>query len=353
MVPIPLRFLILEDRLSDAELILSELRRTGFDPDWVRVETEQDYLTYLDSAPDIILADYHLPQFNASRALELLQERELDIPFIVVTGVLGDEVAVELMKRGAADYLLKDRLGRLGQGVMRALEQKKLRDEYGARAKELSALYSVATVVNQSLDLDFLLRSVMYKVLEIFHFDAARIYLLDADRKELRLLAHQGFPKDATPAQGYQPGVGVIGKVFETGEPLFFEDIQNDPEFHMLAHKKIALRAGFRGGFFIPIRVKDKTVGVMNFVRKEHYRFSSGDARLIHSIADHIGIAVQNASLFEKTKNQAAELQRSNMVKDQFLSVMSHELRTPLSVIMGHAGMATEGILGDVTQRQK
>jgi CheY-like chemotaxis protein len=69
-VSIPLRILILEDRSSDTELILNELRRAGYDPDWVRVETEQDYLTYLDSAPDIILTDYRLPQFDAPRALE-------------------------------------------------------------------------------------------------------------------------------------------------------------------------------------------------------------------------------------------------------------------------------------------
>ena len=105
----PLRVLILEDRPSDTELMLHELRQAGFDPEWVRVETEQDYLTQLDQAPETILADYHLPQFDAQRALQILQERELDIPFIVVTGVLGDELAVELMKQGTrADLFVLD-----------------------------------------------------------------------------------------------------------------------------------------------------------------------------------------------------------------------------------------------------
>jgi len=182
-VSTPLRVLILEDRSSDAELMLHELRQTGFEPEWQRVETEPDYLTHLDPDLDIILADYRLPQFDAARALELLQSRELVIPFIVVTGVLGDEVAVELMKLGATDYLLKDRLGRLGPGVLRALEQKKLRDERRARVRELSALYSVATVVNQSLDLDFILRSVIQKIKEICDFDAASVHLNDDVRK--------------------------------------------------------------------------------------------------------------------------------------------------------------------------
>ncbi len=126
---IPLRVLILEDKLSDAELSVIELRKSGFAPDWQRVETESDYVNHLDSALDLILADYSLPQFDGLRALQLLQQRGLDIPFILISGTVGEDVAVEAMKQGAADYLLKDRLTRLGPAVKSALEQKRLRDE--------------------------------------------------------------------------------------------------------------------------------------------------------------------------------------------------------------------------------
>jgi PAS domain S-box-containing protein len=128
----PLRLLILEDRESDVELILHELRRAGFDPDWRRVQTEAEYLANLARSLDVILADYNLPGFDAARALELLQERDLDIPFIIVSGMISEEVAVECMKRGAADYLLKDRLTRLGQAVEQAIEQRRLRVAKGA-----------------------------------------------------------------------------------------------------------------------------------------------------------------------------------------------------------------------------
>jgi diguanylate cyclase (GGDEF)-like protein/PAS domain S-box-containing protein len=124
----PIRVLILEDRLADAELMVHELRRAGFDPDWQRVESEPDYLASLALTPDIILADYTLPNFDAPRALQQLQERGLDIPFIVVTGAIGDEAAADCVKRGATDYLLKDRLARLGPAVVQALEQARLRD---------------------------------------------------------------------------------------------------------------------------------------------------------------------------------------------------------------------------------
>src|SRR5258707_10647043 len=113
----PLGVLILEDREADAHLMVSALRSAGFDPAWERVETEPDYLTRLIPELNLILADYHLPQFDALRALRLLHERGLDIPFVVVTGALGDEAAVACMRQGASDYLLKDRLARLGDAV--------------------------------------------------------------------------------------------------------------------------------------------------------------------------------------------------------------------------------------------
>ena len=134
----PLHLLILEDREEDAELMLHELRRAGFDPQWQRVDTEADFLAHLDQELDVILADYSLPQFDAQRALEHLKKRGLDVPFIIVSGCIGEERAVECMKYGATDYLLKDRLTRLGQAVRKGLEEKLVREEQ-QRVKELLA----------------------------------------------------------------------------------------------------------------------------------------------------------------------------------------------------------------------
>jgi PAS domain S-box-containing protein len=126
---VSLKVLILEDRPVDAELVLYELKRSGYLCTSVKVDTREDYLKAIEDRPDIILADYSLPQFTALEALHLLQDRGLDIPFIVVTGTISEEAAVETMVQGAADYLLKDRLGRLSQAIQRALQQKALRDE--------------------------------------------------------------------------------------------------------------------------------------------------------------------------------------------------------------------------------
>jgi two-component system sensor histidine kinase UhpB len=125
----PLRIVVVEDRPADAELMVAELKRTGFDVQWVRVDTQDDFVRALEAHPDIVLADYSLPEFDAIRALSVLWEVDRSIPLIVVTGQLGDESAAECMKLGACDYVLKDRLARLGPAVEIALQQRRLDQE--------------------------------------------------------------------------------------------------------------------------------------------------------------------------------------------------------------------------------
>ena len=143
----PLRLLILEDRPEDADLALRQLRRAGFDPTWRRVEDEEGFKANLDPELDLIIADYHQPQFDALRALKLMQESGLDIPFVLVSGAVGEDMAVAAVRLGAVDYVLKDRLGRLGTAVENALEQAKLRrrQQEGQKALEHQALHDGLT----------------------------------------------------------------------------------------------------------------------------------------------------------------------------------------------------------------
>ncbi|MGN6553188.1 MAG: PAS domain S-box protein, partial [Verrucomicrobiota bacterium] len=133
----PLNLLIAEDSPDDVELIIAELRRAGFAPNYRRVETEADFLAQLAEQPELILSDYSMPQFSGLRAAHLAQESGLDIPFILISGTVGEDAAVEAMKCGATDYLLKDRVARLGTAVERALEQKRLRVERKRSEEEL------------------------------------------------------------------------------------------------------------------------------------------------------------------------------------------------------------------------
>jgi signal transduction histidine kinase/DNA-binding response OmpR family regulator len=133
----PLNILMVEDSPDDAELIVAQLRRGGYDPVWRRVETEADFLAALDTLPDIVLSDYSMPQFNGLRAAQLARESGRNIPFILISGTVGEEAAVAAMKHGATDYLLKDRIIRLGAAVERALEQKRLREARSLTEEEL------------------------------------------------------------------------------------------------------------------------------------------------------------------------------------------------------------------------
>ena len=95
-------------------MIMAQLCGDGFDPQWQRVETESDFLAGLKNSPDIILSDYLMPRFSGLRAAELLKLSGLNIPFILISGTVGEQVAIDAMKHGATDYLLKDRIARLG-----------------------------------------------------------------------------------------------------------------------------------------------------------------------------------------------------------------------------------------------
>jgi len=131
----PFRCLILEDRPADAERVLLELGSAGVRVDPTVVDSEEGFRSALDASTDLVLADYSLPGFGALAALRLLRERALDVPLIVVSGSISEEIAVECMRLGAADYLLKDRLGRLGIAARQAIERR----DAARRRREIEA----------------------------------------------------------------------------------------------------------------------------------------------------------------------------------------------------------------------
>jgi signal transduction histidine kinase len=149
--PTPLRALIVEDRAADADLILRELKRGGFVTTHERVETAEALRAALDGQPwDIVLSDYYLPTFDAPGALAVLQASGRDLPFIVVSGSVGEDTAVAAMRAGATDYIMKDRLQRLPPAITKALAEAAVRRERQqlqqdlARAQKLEAIGRLA-----------------------------------------------------------------------------------------------------------------------------------------------------------------------------------------------------------------
>src|SRR6266550_967740 len=135
----PLRVLHLEDDARDTELVQAALEGEGIQSELTRVEREEDFLAALKrESLDLILADYSLPSFDGLSALKIAQEHAPDVPFIFVSGKLGEDVAIEALKTGATDYVLKTHLVRLGPAVNRALREAREKTERKHAEQQLS-----------------------------------------------------------------------------------------------------------------------------------------------------------------------------------------------------------------------
>lgn len=119
----PLRVLMIDDSQDEAELVLRELRRAGFAPVWRRVDDAASLTAALDEPWEIVLCDYSMPGFGPLQALSIVRARGLDLPFILVSGTVGEEAAVEAMRAGVHDFVLKDRLARLAPAISRELTE--------------------------------------------------------------------------------------------------------------------------------------------------------------------------------------------------------------------------------------
>ncbi len=134
-----LRALRVEDEPADAELALGELRHAGFEASADVVQTAEEFTALVrKNSYDVVLADYKLPNWNGMESVEVLRQEGLEIPVIMVSGALGELTAVECIKQGAADYVLKDHLTRLPESVRRALREKKLWADHKQASEELA-----------------------------------------------------------------------------------------------------------------------------------------------------------------------------------------------------------------------
>src|SRR5689334_17559463 len=123
-----LQILIVEDSTDDTQLLALELRRAGYAFDFEQVDSAETMRAALDRRNwDLVISDYVMPGFGGAEALALVQSRGLSLPFIIVSGHIGEDIAVAAIKAGADDYLMKDRLGRLGPAIERALKEAECR----------------------------------------------------------------------------------------------------------------------------------------------------------------------------------------------------------------------------------
>ena len=190
-MPKELRALIVEDSEDDALLLIRELEHQGYAVSWTRVQKAEPMRQALaEGTWDVVLSDYSMPRFSAPAALGVLQESGLDLPFIVISGTVGDELGVETMKAGAHDYLMKGNLARLGQAVQRELREAEIRREHRQGVEKirhlnrvLRAVRSINRLIVRETDPQRIVDGACERLVSARGYDAAWIVLLGAEGK--------------------------------------------------------------------------------------------------------------------------------------------------------------------------
>src|SRR5215216_3621618 len=161
-----LRILLIEDSVDDARLVLREIQQGGYEVEFERVETADAMRTALANHPwDLILCDFSLPRFNAPNALELLKKSGHDLPFIIVSGTIGEESAVNALKAGAHDFIIKGNFARLLPAIQRELKEAEVRRERHQRERELEAIAWVSSKLRAAKTLDDMLADLLEQAL--------------------------------------------------------------------------------------------------------------------------------------------------------------------------------------------
>ena len=195
----PIRVLIVEDSEFDARILVNTLRQGGYDPTFRRVETAESMRQALTEQPwEIVLSDYNLPSFSAPEALRVLQETGLDLPFVIISGGIGEDIAVAAMKAGAHDYLMKGNLARLTPAVDREMREAATRravrqGEQALRESEerLRLLWENSTDAVLLMEPDGTIRFANPAVAMVFGCDAQSV----VDQPFTGLLAEEARPE--------------------------------------------------------------------------------------------------------------------------------------------------------------
>jgi signal transduction histidine kinase/CheY-like chemotaxis protein len=298
-----------------------------------------------------------MPHFSGLDALKSFKKTGIDLPFLMVSGSIGEETAVGVMKAGAHDYLMKDNLRRLVPSVDRELreaevrrERRRIEEENQRHWHRLRALHEIDLAITSTLDLKAILDILLEKIDHLLPSSVTTVKLIDKETGELKPVACRNLNETQWKAVRRKELTRLTQIVLENKIPLTVANVQTDPRNN---DPTFAIKEGLISYLGIPLIAKNETLGVIAFYIKEFHWFSDDEIEFLTTLAGQASVAINNSLLYEQSRQQAVDLERSNKIKDEFLGVISHELRTPVNVIAGYADLVKEGSLGEINSGQR
>jgi diguanylate cyclase (GGDEF)-like protein len=308
---VEVRVLFVEDAETDAELALRRLRSDGIECEATRVETEAAFVAALrERNCDIIISDFSLPQFDGMSALAIARREAADIPFIFVSGTIGEERAIEALRCGAVDYVLKSNLKRLAPAVARALREAEQRHERLAQqariarlTRILEMLSGINTAVVRIRDRRELLREACRIAVTTGHYATAMVSFVEpgthtarpfvsaGSGSENEIVRQMSFPI----AHSEEHDSSVTGRVLRSGEAFICNDTLSAGG--LLARMPRLLNTTFRSIVALPLKVDGTTVGALTLTAQESNAITEEELKLLGELAANVSFALQ---YFEK-----------------------------------------------------
>ena len=303
-----------EDDSDDAQFVARVFEKAGYEVAWTRAQAEAEYRSALAATPQAVIADYSLPQFSGLQALEILKQTAPDVPFILVTGTIGEERAAEIMRLGASDYLLKERLARLPVAVERAVREaeqrvadRKAKAEAEAGLRRLNRVYAVLSAINSAIvrirDRQELLDECCRIAVEIGRFVAAWIGMVSGDATVVTPVASAGAVRDVVDAvplgldserSGYRHAIGIAIRSKVTV-------VANSLEEDASKFVSSALReAGIQAFALIPLTIGGRAVGILGLYAADAGFFVEEEMRLLGELTGDISFALDHMEKAEK-----------------------------------------------------
>ncbi len=309
----PLRVLIVEDSADDVLLMAQQLKRAGLDVVYRHIDSADEMNAALVTGDwDAVLADYSMPHFGALPALELIKQRELDLPFIIVSGSIGEDAAVAAMKAGAHDYIMKDKMMRLAPVIEREIRDAQVRHaRHAAEAQirrqleRLSALRTIDSAINASLDLRVTLDILLSQVTLQLRVDAADVLLLKPYLQTLETAAVRGFRSGSIMHSVLRLGNSYGGRVALERRTLHIPDLTtlDNPTISNWLQGE-----GFVTYYGVPLIAKGQVKGVLEILHRAPLESSNEWLDFLETIAGQAAIAIDNATLFENLQHSNLEL---------------------------------------------